>query len=316
MNLKTLSIPLEFVLQIVLTFFVLMEIVGSRTADTAGVGRFFGALAALTVAALAIYTAVGLIQDWGDIDRRLIRNEFLLPAWLTASVVPFIYVLALIAGWELLAVRMRFANGRRRPSLRVVAGVVAELRGSLVDAGSFGHPYTRQAVESGTFSGGRRAVRRFRDDRAKEERDKANARARLIANAGLEGTDAEGRELDRREFGEIKAALDWRANAHMGWYRNRSNAYRDDLLDLLTDVKIVDLPDGPPMVMHVRNDGQAWYAYRATPSGHVFGMGADGPPPSKWYYDGRQPPDSYPPGRGWSSLMDETPKEWLDEHET
>lgn len=315
-NLKTLSIPLEFVLQVLLTFFVVMEIAASRKPETAGAGPFFRGVVALTGVGLIAYTAFGLARDWSELDKSLIRNEFLLPVWLTGSVVPFMFVLAVLAGWELVAVRMRFANQRRRPKLRVLAGVLAELRGSLVDAGLFGHPYTRYAVESGTFAGGREAVRRLRADRVKDERDRAAAQARLLANAGRKGSDAEGRLLDRREFAETKAALEWLSNAHMGWYRNRSNVYRDDLLDLLTDVKIIDLPDEPPMVMSVRNDGQAWSAYRATPSGHVFGMGADGPPPSKWYYDGPGSPTDYPPGPGWSSFMDETRKEWLDEDAT
>jgi len=38
--------------------------------------------------------------------------------------------------------------------------------------------------------------------------------------------------------------------------------------------------------MKGRKDGQAWYADRATPASHIFGIGASEKPPSQFFWDG------------------------------
>jgi hypothetical protein len=105
----------------------------------------------------------------------------------------------------------------------------------------------------------------------------------------------------------------------MGWYQreDRPNRYRPDLLAVLDDFSRQGLPGDHAITMKVRKDGQAWYAYRKTPSGRVFGIGADGAPPSQWFYDGTKAPQSYPAaGPGWSSFMESDRPEWSEEPET
>jgi hypothetical protein len=46
--------------------------------------------------------------------------------------------------------------------------------------------------------------------------------------------------------------------------------------------------------------GRAWYAWRRTVTGWCFAIGAAGPPPDRWEYDGPEPPGGFPSkGRGW-----------------
>jgi hypothetical protein len=145
---------------------------------------------------------------------------------------------------------------------------------------------------------------------------KQAARQRLIRNAGLHGTDAEGLQLDRREFAETKAALNWLAVCQAGWYRREGerDAYRVDLMDVVNDFLSRGLPADHGITMRVRRDGRAWYAYRRTPSGYYFAIGASGPPPSQWYYNGSHPPRSYPrPSQGWSTEAERP--EWRKEDE-
>jgi hypothetical protein len=106
----------------------------------------------------------------------------------------------------------------------------------------------------------------------------------------------------------------------MGWYRNqdRPDEYRPDLLDILTDSKQLQLESDEPIHMKVRKDRQAWYAYRRTPSGHVFGIGARGAPPSQWFYDADVPPSGYPSNSatGWTGYLAPERPEWRDEPAT
>lgn len=63
--------------------------------------------------------------------------------------------------------------------------------------------------------------------------------------------------------------------------------------------------------MKVRGDGQAWFAWRRTTTGWVFGIGAKGPPPSEWFYEGPEPPKGYPDsGPGWGSNAFERGPNW------
>jgi hypothetical protein len=119
-------------------------------------------------------------------------------------------------------------------------------------------------------------------------------RDRLKRYAGVDGTNEEGKRLDQREFAETKEALQWLASCHMGWYRNHGGQYRPDLPAILGDFTLHGLPKEHGIVMKVRRDGQAWYAWRRTISGWVFAVGAATKPPDQWLYDGANPPTRYP----------------------
>ena len=73
------------------------------------------------------------------------------------------------------------------------------------------------------------------------------------------------------------------------------------------------LPEPHGIVMKVCKDGQAWYAYRATPAGHIFGIAASEKPP-QWFLDGSRPPSGYPSKKsGWTSSMELERPEWREE---
>ena len=54
------------------------------------------------------------------------------------------------------------------------------------------------------------------------------------------------------------------------------------------------LPAEHGITMHVSKNGQSWYAWRRTPSGLCFGIGAAGPPPDQRFYEGMEPPRGFP----------------------
>ena len=116
---------------------------------------------------------------------------------------------------------------------------------------------------------------------------------RLCRYTGSQGTDEEGRRLDRREFAVTIVALQWLATCQMGGHR-RGGRYRDDMLEIVGDFTRYGLPTEAGITLRVANDGQSWYAWRRTVTGWCFAIGAAGPPPRQWEYDGPDPPTGFP----------------------
>jgi hypothetical protein len=160
-------------------------------------------------------------------------------------------------------------------------------------------------VSATNFRAARRVVADFQKSRRDKEREVAEEQERLRRYAGSDETDAEGRRLDRREFEQTMKALRWLADCMEGWYHNEDcggKRYRADLLEALGSdfFKPYGLPPDPPIIMKVAKKGRAWYAWRRTVTGWFFAIGASGPPPDRWEYDGPEPPGRFPSkGRGW-----------------
>jgi len=52
--------------------------------------------------------------------------------------------------------------------------------------------------------------------------------------------------------------------------------------------------------MAVAKSGRSWFAWRRTVTGWCFGIGAAGPPPDHWIYEGPEPPEGSPrAGTDW-----------------
>jgi hypothetical protein len=136
---------------------------------------------------------------------------------------------------------------------------------------------------------------------------------RLKKFAGVTGVDSDNRQLDRREFRETTEALRFVSLCMMGWYR-RGGRYRPDILTILEGSFERHGLKGPPEIhVHVSSDGQAWYAWRRTVTGWCFAIGAGGPPPNQWLYDGSEPPVGFPgvgPSWGTSRLSSEASPNW------
>lgn len=319
MNIAALPLWAEFIVQGFLSFVVLVNAVALTDSKYKAAAKLTSGILIAGGLALLIYTIVQLIQNWNTLDLRDVLNQFLLPIWLTLAAIPSLYVIGLFMGYESLLLHMSFWNDRRRPRFRAIAGVAFELRGALVDINQFRGFPAKRASRTHSFRNARRAVQDFKRDREADQAARAQARQRLIDNAGVKGTDSAGRQLDRREFAATKEALRWLATCHMGWYQrdDRPDTYRRDLLDVLGEFSQQGLPEPHGIVMKVRKDGQAWYAYSATPSGYIFGIGASEKPPSLWFWDGSRPPSAYPSKKsGWTSSLEVDRQEWRGEART
>jgi hypothetical protein len=79
----------------------------------------------------------------------------------------------------------------------------------------------------------------------------------------------------------------------LGWH-NYLGRYRTDLMTVLGAFERQGLPAEHGITMRVSKSGQAWYAWRRTVTGYVFGIGANGPTPNEWLYEGEEPPTGFP----------------------
>ncbi len=322
-NVHVFPLLVELVGQAFLLFVVLLNAVASREDRYRPIAKLTSMILIATTVVLIGYTVHDLVSGWSTLDLKMMLRELLLPIWLAAIAIPFLYAFAFLMGYESLFSRLRAGASRdpKIPTLRGKVGMMLGLRGALVDVDSFRGQPAWAAARSTSVREAKRQVKVFKEERAADEAARAAARAHLEMNAGRPGVGADGLVLDRREFAQTKEALQYIANCHMGWYRQegRPNTYRADLLDMLLAVNDDLSFTGEDQVKtKVRKDGQAWYAFRRTPSGHHFGIGAHGPPPSQWFYNGDSAPDGFPnPNRhGWTDFMSETPREWRDEPDT
>lgn len=168
---------------------------------------------------------------------------------------------------------------------------------------AFAWNWAGKAARASNFAAARQVVSEFLNSRREAERAAIEEQQRLRRYAGSDEVDANGRRLDRREFKETMRALDWLATCQMGWYRNQGELYRTDLLEKLgNDVTRQGLPPDPGITMKVAKAGQSWYAWRRTVTGWCFAIGAAGPPPDQWKYDGPEPPQGFPgKHRAWGN---------------
>jgi hypothetical protein len=310
-NIKSLSLLGELVFQPILALLVGARVVAARDEKSALARKFLDTVLSLATVALLFYTLRYLVQDWDQIDKGQEVRKLLMPVWLTLGAFPFAFVFALIADYGQVFNRMKAGNDWQRTALRARLGVVLALRTRLIDIHSFDWPYAQQAGRARTIHEGMEAVRDFRAKRDREASEERSEQARLEALAGVEGVDMEGRQLDQREFEETRDALRWVATCQSGWYQRQGGRYRVDILEIIGGFKRQGLPDEHGIVVKVRRDGKAWYAYRRTVTGWVLGIGSRKAPPDEWYYEGSEPPQSYPrPGHGWGAIAHADTPSW------
>lgn len=63
---------------------------------------------------------------------------------------------------------------------------------------------------------------------------------------------------------------------------------------MLGDFTNHGLPAEHGIELHVAPGGQRWWAGRRTITGWYFAVGAAGPPPDQWEYDGEAQPGGFP----------------------
>ncbi|WP_419845464.1 hypothetical protein [Candidatus Poriferisocius sp.] len=219
-----------------------------------------------------------------------------MPAWLTPAALLMIYVLSVIVAVELLAVRVSLFADDNRWKQKLAVVLRTSGRPSRID------PLIPWGHVIGRADGFREA---WRETKWVEERIRQDAAAdqaeqqRLAENTGVEGTDAEGQQLDRREFQETRDLLRQLASNQMGHY-NKNGRYGEGPAATFDHfARQHGLPTPAGIALHVTGNGQGWYAVRQTITGHWFAIGANTGTPDQWLYDGDSPPTSFPCEEEW-----------------
>lgn len=305
----------ELVLLPLLVLLTGVAFVAQRQAATRSTQLLVETVLGLIGLALLGNVVVQLAEGWGSVDVADVVQQLALPVWLTLGVLPFIFLLGLYSSYELAAVQMRLRDKtalRQRIRFRLVLLWCFRARAS--ELGAFRGYWQRRLLDARSFTAGREIVREFQACRRKEELEARRERDDLVRFAGDPGTDSRGKLLDRREFEATIAALQWIATCQMGWHSNDTwGRYRPDLLDFVLEGNSHGLPDPHGVEMRVADAGDRWFAWRRTVTGRVFAIGAAGPPPDQWRFDGDQPPSGYPdedPVWGVSPWSDAAAPNW------
>lgn len=292
-----LDLAVELLLQLVFAVLAIMSVVAGRRQEYRQVKGFADGLMTCAGVGLLLYVVASLISNWNTVDKGDLAQQLMLPVWLTIGVLPFIYLLGLFAAYELAFVRIDWkSKARRRLRIQQKVALLMSFHMKAAEIGDFRGPWQFKLAESSSFRSARRVIANFRQMQLEAEREAAVRCERLLRYAGVDGVDEDGCRLDRREFEPTTGALRWIGTCHMGWYRNNAaNRYRADLLSFALDGHAAgQLPSPHGIEMRVSDDGQKWFGWRRTVSGWVFAIGAAGPPPDQWEYDGPVPPTGFP----------------------
>jgi len=311
LNLHTFNILVELLLQPFVVFLILLSAVAHTKPDTVQVGKLVDWLIAAFGLLIVTATARGLLNSWRGVDPEETGLALAFSIWLPLAMLPFVYAVALGQTYGRIFTLSSFRNDRKKPPLRVRAAMVYGLGGDLRGVNDLPQFGTYSLIcRSRGFRDALRHVRDYERERQKSIAGKDLEADRLEWYAGNKGRRADGTLLDQREFKETTDALRWLSTCHMGHYNN-DGRYRKDLLEVLGDFERQGLLGDHGITMRVSENGQRWYAWRRTITGHAFAIGASEGTPSQWLYEGDEPPCDFP-GQGpeWGDSPFNLPPYW------
>jgi hypothetical protein len=280
--------------------------------EHAQIAAFLGWVLAGAGVVLVVQSVLGFASSLGADEIAGVSRSIAVPIWLSVASAPFIYVLGVYSAYQQMGILLDRGGSA---GWRARLGLWSALRLRLEDVVGMNLFALRDAAEEGTYGAGRRAVAKFRADRAADLAARRAASQRLADNAGLDGVDDEGRRLDRREFKETKAALEWLSVCMSGRFQSKGK-FPKNVLSTFSGFDLHGLPESHGIVMRMSSDRWSWYAYRQTVTGWVFAVGAVGKPENAWWYDGPTPPTGPPTKPDWSDIGVATRPEWHGEAPT
>src|SRR5699024_5321441 len=292
----------------------MLTIIGKHDPKTAAAGKLFEGLTGLIGIGLIAYVTIRVATRFNELDWEHEATTFALSVWLPVSLIPFIYVFGLIASCEATLVRAKFHNGREALPFAARLAFVLGVRGSLRYATYFTGRWLPELAKQKSFRDASRTMREYRRSVRNNARQNHERRRRLRKQAGSTGVDENGLWLDRREFHETKEALDGLFYAQMGLYRHHGGRYWTDPIVVFPVGGFRNLPEDHGVDFRVRDDGQAWAAWRHTVGAFCLGVGGTQDLEAHWRYAGTESPSNYPgpAGLGWVDVTEdsEASPEW------
>ena len=295
MNLYVFSLLVELVLQPVILILAVGATVGGVRLQDKKIKSTCEYLLALIVLWMLIYSARQTYLSWGQIDKQSLLLELGLPIWLTLGIIPFLFLFSIVLAYDSAFRRINAGNAQSTAKWRAGVTLLCSFHVRIRELKGFSTYWLNSLAEAATFRAACDVIREFRQRRRETALAEQAKLERLRRNAGMHGTDDEGRRLDQREFRETMDALMWLHTCQMGWYKRNDGRYREDLLSMLGDSLVrYGLPEETGITLRVSKDGLSWYAWRRTVTGWCFAVGAKGPPPNQWEHDSSEPPNGFP----------------------
>lgn len=248
---------------------------------------------------LLLWVTYRLAKDFETYDWTQQLKSVAFSIYLPLSMVPFAYVLGVLAGVESTLAHIKVRNRQIKRSVKIAT--IIGFRARLVYVRAFQGDWLISAAKSKTYKDARNVMARYRRTvRANIQVNRERER-RLRRLAGKQGRGDDGRWLDRREFHETKQALHRLYCSEAGLYRNRGQHYHDDKTLTLLPTGPKGLPNPTGIQLRVRGDGQAWYAWRKTVGGCYLAVGGSSDVDRYWCYSDTSAPASFPAdgASGW-----------------
>jgi hypothetical protein len=124
--------------------------------------RYLNSILGLVAAALAVRIAVVLIKDWNVVNKADLLRTFLLPLWLVVGLTPYVFLLALIAGYSELFFEIKCQRVGTEPlGTRLRVAVLLGLGLRIRRLQQFTDPWPGTVAETTTYPAARSTVRRF-----------------------------------------------------------------------------------------------------------------------------------------------------------
>lgn len=315
LNFATLDLVWELVLQPVIFLLSILPFAAGRDPGSEATKRWASRLLAVIVVGLFVPPTLELINGASTIDVAERAEDFALPFLLTAAAMPVVYALSLYASYEVAFIRMSFATPDRRVPWKARLALISTFHLRHRAVHTFAGTWPRELVEATSLREARKVIREYQATKKAEAEAKKREAEELARLAGVKGTDAEGHQLDRREFKETCGALGWLHTLQFTQYQHHGGRYQRDLANLVTmDWERHGLPEEHGITLKVSRSGQSWFAWRRTPSGWCFAIGAEGPSPEEWYFDGPEPPQGFPGhDQAWDGHRDSPTLNWISD---
>jgi hypothetical protein len=111
---------------------------------------------------LLLYVTVTLVATWHDADKPDLLRQLALPVWLTVGLLPYVYFVALYAGYESVFLRLDWKpTSSRGVRLRNKLTLLLGLRFNARAIGSFGGAWPDRLSSVSSFREGRQVVKDF-----------------------------------------------------------------------------------------------------------------------------------------------------------
>lgn len=271
--------------------------------------RLYAVVTATVVVALFGPPLLDLLGRLDSISVTATMQFFLMPVWMTFFALPFVYALAVFYAYESAFNQLRNQSDQLGSPVQPWMRAAIVLTGGLTPWGAnrVTGLWMRELAATSSIGEARKLLRSLRADADFRAARKAKAAADLERYTGVSGTDVDGRQLDKREFAATTNALellDAYASADL-----QSGGFHEDVATR-NGGRLLGLPHEHGIEVEVSESRKSYRAWRRTPSGWCFGIGRSTKASTTYYYEGPEPPTSYPPGPEW---RDEETLNWIVE---